>query len=371
MRVGIPKETAANETRVAVTPETAAKMIKVGFSLSVESGAGNNSFYSDEEFASSGAQIEKSAAALYVASDIVLKVSQPTKAEANLLKSGSVLVSFFQPFSDPELVRALTEKRITAFSMDLVPRISRAQKLDALSSQSNVAGYKAVILAADTLGTMMPLMMTAAGTVSPAKVFVIGAGVAGLQAVATARRLGAVVEAFDTRPAVKEQIESLGARFVSHAVQGGEDQKGYAKELSTDEQKKEAELLARHVKAADIVITTAQVPGKSAPRLITEEMVKAMRRGSVIVDLAAQTGGNCELTQAGKDIVFAGVKILGPVNLPGQMPRQSSQLYARNIFYFLMEMAREGSVLIDLSNQVLKDSLVTQNGEIQLQGLKK
>ncbi|MCX6934689.1 MAG: Re/Si-specific NAD(P)(+) transhydrogenase subunit alpha [Verrucomicrobia bacterium] len=371
MRVGIPKEIGANETRVAVTPETTAKMVKVGFSVSVESGAGSISSYSDKEFVSAGAKIESDAASLYAASDVVLKVRKPAPEEINLLKSGSILVAFLQPFSDPGLVKALTEKKITAFSMDLVPRISRAQKLDALSSQSNVAGYKSVILAANTLGTMMPLMMTAAGTVTPAKVFVIGAGVAGLQAIATARRLGAVVEAFDTRPVVQEQVESLGAKFVSHKAAGGEDKKGYATELSADEQRIESELLAKHVKGADIVITTAQVPGKPAPRLITEEMVQAMKHGSVIVDLAAEAGGNCALTQVGKEVIHGGVRILGPLNLAGQMPRQSSQLYARNIFYFLMEMAKEGNVTIDLANPVLKESLVTKDGQINLPSLNK
>ncbi len=364
LRVGVPKEIASGETRVALTPETAAKIIQAGFSLSVQSGAGEHAFYADADYQAQGARIEQDASSLYQAADVVLKVKKPEPGEIKLLKPGAVLIALLYPLSDPSLVESLVDHKLTAFSMDLVPRISRAQKLDALSSQSNIAGYKAVLLASNTLGTMMPLMMTAAGTVSPAKVFVIGAGVAGLQAIATAKRLGAVVEAFDTRPVVKEQVESLGARFVSLEFSGGETKDGYAKELTAEEHEKEVALLAKHVKAADIVITTALIPGKPAPRLITKSMVESMRRGSVIVDLAGEAGGNCELTQPGKDTDHSGVKILGPLNLPGLMPRQSSQLYARNVFFFLMEMAKAGgSVSIDRSNEVLAGSLVTENGE--------
>ena len=371
MRVAIIKEAAENEFRVAVTPETVKKLISAGLTVTVQSGAGAASSISDEDYKSAGASIESDVRKILGQSDIVLKVERPLQNssiaadEAGLIKEGALLISFLQPLVNHKLIEQLARRNITSFSMDAVPRIARAQKLDALSSQANVAGYKAVLVAANALGKMFPMMITAAGTISSSKVLVIGAGVAGLQAIATAKRLGSLVEAFDTRPAVKEQVESLGGKFISLEIKSSaEDKGGYAKELSKEDHDRELELIAKHVHAADIVITTAQIPGKRAPLLIKEDAVKSMKSGSVIVDLAAEGGGNCALTEAGKTVIKHSVTIVGTRNFPSLMAAQSSQLYARNIAGLLFEILKDGKINLDLNDEVIKGSLITHGSKI-------
>ena len=372
MKVAIPKEIQENERRVAATPETVKKMVAAGLSVQVEMGAGEACSIADNIYQAAGATIASDAKSLLSDADIVLKIQKPLENKAlganelDLLKPGAILIAFLQPTLNPDLIERLVNRKITSFSMDTIPRIARAQKLDALSSQSNVAGYKAVLMAANALGKLLPMMMTAAGTIPPGKVLVIGAGVAGLQAIATAKRLGAVVEAFDTRPAVKDQVESLGAKFVELEVaeHETEDKGGYAKELSKESHEKELKLISDRAKQADIVITTAQIPGKPAPVLIPEETVKGMKPGSVIVDLAIEGGGNCALTEAGRDVVKHDVAIIGRLNVPSLMPAQSSTLYARNIMNLLFEFYKEGKVNLDPKNEVVSGSLVTQDGKI-------
>src|SRR6266536_426249 len=313
MKVGVPRETVPGERRVALVPDAVAKLTKAGTEVVVESGAGTGSGHDDEAYRKAGAVIGSRAATF--GTDLVVKVQKPSADEIGLLRDGAALVATIQPLTNPDLVRALVAKRTTSFSMDAIPRVTRAQPMDSLSSQSNIAGYKAVLLAANSLPKFFPMLTTAAGTVTPARVLVLGAGVAGLQAIATARRLGAVVEAFDTRPVVKEQVQSLGARFLEIELgEQGEGAGGYAKELSEEAHRKEQELVAKHVKDADVVITTALVPGRRAPILVTADMVRSMRPGSVIVDLAAEMGGNCELTQPGRTAVENGVTIQGELN---------------------------------------------------------
>lgn len=304
--------------------------------------------------------------ALYEESDLVLKVQPPTVGEASQLKEGSTIISFLYPLSNIAAVKTLVSRRVTAFAMDLMPRISRAQSMDALSSQATVAGYKAVILAADALPKLFPLLMTAAGTIAPARVFILGAGVAGLQAIATARRLGALVEAYDVRPAVKEQVESIGARFVELPLEAGDTQTagGYAKAQSDEFYRRQQELLAEHASISDVIITTALVPGKRAPLLISEAAVKSMRAGSVIVDLAAEQGGNCALTEPGRTVVKYGVTIQGPLNLPSSMAPQASQLYSRNIVTFLVNMLKEGKLNLDMSDELVRGPMVVHEGKI-------
>lgn len=366
MKIGIPKETQAGEGRVAATPETVKKLIEAGFSVAIERGAGEAAHISDGEFEASGASVAATSKDLFQNSDLILKVHRPSAQEIDLMKETAALICFLYPLSQKEVVLQLSKKKITAFAMDMIPRIARAQKMDALSSQSNVAGYKAVLIAADALGKLMPLLMTAAGTISPAKVLVIGAGVAGLQAIATAKRLGAVVEAYDTRPVVKEQVESLGARFVQIEIKEKEteDKSGYAKELSKESHEAELRSIAEHVKASDIVITTALIPGKKAPLLITEEAVKLMKKGSVIVDLAAEAGGNCALTEPGKRVVKHGVQIVGEVNLPSLLAQESSRLYARNVMHLVMEISKKGQLELKREDEVVQGALVLVNGEV-------
>jgi H+-translocating NAD(P) transhydrogenase subunit alpha len=362
LNVAIPKETAENERRVAAIPETVKKIIATGLSVTVETGAGEASFISNADYEAAGAAIASGPQSLLAKADLVLKVQKPNDSEVSLLKEGAVLIGMLQPKLNPALVEKLNARKISALSMDAIPRIARAQKLDALSSQSNVAGYKAVLMAANALGRLMPMMMTAAGTILPAKVLVIGAGVAGLQAIATAKRLGAVIEAFDTRPVVKDQVESLGAKFVALETESEstEDKGGYAKELSKESHEKEMALIASRAKVSDIVVTTAQIPGKPSPVLITEATVKGMKPGSVIVDLAVEGGGNCTLSEAGKDVVKYGVTIIGRLNIPSLMPAQSSALYARNIMNLLFEFCVKGVVHFDPQNEVIKGALITQ-----------
>lgn len=361
MIIAIPKETEPNEKRVAATPETVKKLTAARFTVQVQAGAGLASHIADADFSAAGAAVVPDAAALLKNADLTLKVQKPSLQEADLLKEGSALMAFLQPALNPDLVKKLADRRIVAFSIDAIPRIARAQKLDALSSQANISGYKAVLMAANALGRLMPMMMTAAGTVSPAKVLVLGAGVAGLQAIATAKRLGAVVEAFDTRPAVKEQVESLGGRFIEFEAHENEreDKQGYAKEMSNESQAKEMELIGKHAQGADIVITTAQIPGKKAPLLLTEDTVKKMKPGSVIVDLAAETGGNCAATQPGEEIVKHGVTLIGRFNVPSLMPAQSTVLYARNILNLVLEATKDGALHLDLANEIIRSALVT------------
>lgn len=363
MLVGIPAETAQNERRIAATPETVKKMTGKGLSVSVLSGAGTASGLSDSEFEAAGAQIVSDASSLLSQADVILAVQGP---ELSSVKAGALLISFFQPLTQHDYVKQLAQKKISALSMEMIPRIARAQKLDALSSQANVAGYKAVMMAADTYGKMFPMLMTAAGTVFPAKVLVIGAGVAGLQAIATAYRLGGVVEAYDTRPAVREQVESLGGKFLQIELSAGETETkgGYAKELSQEDQRKLKEMLAQHIKQSDVVISTAAIPGKPSPKIIEAEMVRQMKPGSVIVDLAAEGGGNCVLTKPGEVIEENGVTVIGRLNVPSLMAAQSSQLYARNVAELLFEILKEGKIELNAEDEVVKGALVTHQGEV-------
>jgi len=365
MIVGVPRETAALERRVSVVPETISKL-GAGVSVAVEKGAGEAAGFPDSQYASAGATVANDRQSLYAQADVVLKVAPPSTEEAALLKEGSVIVSFLYPLANLDAVKKLAARKATAFAMELMPRISRAQPMDALSSQANIAGYKAVLVAADTVPKLFPLMMTAAGTISPAKVFILGAGVAGLQAIATARRLGAVVEAYDVRPVVKEQVMSLGAKFAEMPVEAkdAQDSGGYAKAMGEEFTRKQQEFLAQRAKPMDVVITTALIPGARAPILITEDAVKGMSPGSVIVDLAAEQKGNCALTEPGRTVVKYGVTIHGPLNLPSTMAPESSRLYSRNISTFLLTMLKGGALTIDPKDDLVKGSMVVNAGQV-------
>jgi len=367
---GIPRETTPGEKRVSLVPENISKLS--GVQITMERGAGDPAGYPDSAYVEKGARIADDARSLYGGADLVLKVMPPTPSEAGALKEGSTLISFLYPLANIETVQKLTARRTTVFAMELMPRISRAQSMDALSSQATLAGYKAVLIAADSLPRLFPLLMTAAGTIPAAKVFVVGAGVAGLQAIAAARRLGAIVEAYDVRPAVKEQVASLGARFVELPVETKEaqDAGGYAKAQSEEFYMKQQRLLAERAQASDVVITTALVPGQRAPQLISEEAVRGMRPGSVVVDLAAEQGGNCALTEPGKTVVKHGVTIHGPLNLPSTMAPQASQLYSRNITSFLLTMLKNGSLTLDLKDELIRGPLVIHGGEVLHQSTK-
>jgi len=364
VKVAIPKERATDERRVALVPDTAAKLKAASMDVSVESGAGAGAYIADEAYEAAGVKVVKTAASLLGDADAVLKVQAPSTDEVALLKSGSVLISFLQPATQADVVKALAKRGVTAFSLELLPRISRAQSMDALSSQASAAGYKAVLMAAGRLGKFFPMMMTAAGTVAPARVLVMGAGVAGLQAIATARRLGAIVSAYDVRPAVKEEVQSLGATFIELALEGQQGEGGYAREQSEEFLRKQRELIGEHVAKSDVVITTAAVPGRHAPLLVTGDMVMAMHPGSVIVDLAAETGGNVELTQAGKDVDVGGVTIIGTRNVPSTMPLHASQLFARNVMNLLVHLVKDGAITLDFQDEITKGSCVTHGGEI-------
>ncbi len=372
MIVAIPKEILPGENRVAAIPATVKELIKKGMDVIVETGAGDRAFFSDESYKEAGATIEKDTKLLYDKADFILKVNHPVFNEslkiheAELLKTGSAFVSFFQTTREQETVKILVDRKITGFSMHLIPRTTLAQKMDALSSQSNIAGYKAVLIGAAHLGKYMPLLMTAAGTIPPAKVLILGAGVAGLQAIATAKRLGAQVEVFDVRPDVKEQVESLGAKFVEVESDSddGVGEGGYAKETSEDYKKRQQELIKEHIAKSDIVITTALIPGRPAPLLIPKDMVAGMRPGSVIIDLAAENGGNCELTDAGKIVVHNNVLVDGTLNLPGTMPIHASQLYAKNITSFVTYMCPEGKLNFAMEDEIISGAMFTHNGKI-------
>jgi len=366
MKIGVPKETAANERRVALVPDAVARLVKAGLEVAVEQGAGAGAAFPDDAYRAAGAGLAATAADIFGKNDVVLKVQPPATAEVGLYREGTALVAVFQPAAERDMVAALAARKVTAFSLALLPRITRAQPMDVLSSQATVAGYKAVLLAATTAGRLFPMLVTAAGTLAPARVLVLGAGVAGLQAIATARRLGAVVSAFDVRPAVKEQVESLGAKFLQLEIaEQAETAGGYAKQLSEETHRRELAFIAQHVKDADVVITTAAIPGKRAPVLITADAVRGMKPGAVIVDLAAETGGNCEVTEPGKDVRRDGVVILGPLNLPSTVPLHASQMYARNIASFLMHVVREGRLNLDFSDEIIRETCVTHAGEIR------
>lgn len=366
MKVAVLKETRPEEERVALVPAGVQTLIKQGLEVVVESGAGVNAGVSDEDYKEAGASVVASAAEALQGAGMVLHINPLTGDEIASLTEGMILVSYLNPLSDAEGVKALASKKITAISMEMVPRITRAQSMDALSSQATVAGYKAVLMAANRLPRFLPMFTTAAGTIRPAKAMVLGAGVAGLQAIATARRLGAVVEAFDVRPAVKEQVESLGAKFLETEDDvTAEGEGGYAKELSEEQHQKELDLLAAHIDTTDIVITTAAIPGRKAPLLITEEMVKSMKAGSVIVDLAAETGGNCAFTKFGETVSAHGVTIMGPANIAGTIPVHASQMYSKNIVTLVNEfIGEEGAIELDFENDVVGPSTVTHQGEI-------
>ncbi len=369
MIVSVPKESAPGERRVALVPELVPKLTKAGLEIVVQSGAGAAAGFLDPSYIGVGARIEPE---VFNKADVLLKVQPPTAVEIEQMKAGATLIGFLQPYTSTAEITALAARRITAFSMEFMPRITRAQSMDALSAMSTVAGYKGVLLAAGRLPKFFPLLMTAAGTVTPAHVFVIGAGVAGLQAIATAMRLGAVVEAYDTRPAVKEQVESLGAKFADLGLEtkDAEAKSGYAKAQSEEFYKKQQEMMTRYVTAADAVIPTALVPGQRAPVLITEEMVRGMRPGSVIIDLAAEQGGNCALTEPGQEIVKYGVVIIGPMNLPSTVPFHASQMYARTAANFLAHLLKDGAIHLDLNDELTRGPLVTHQGEILHQVVK-
>jgi H+-translocating NAD(P) transhydrogenase subunit alpha len=364
MKIAVIKENSPGEQRVALIPDLVSRLVKQGLEIWIEAGAGAKSFWSDAAYTEAGAQIVNTTEDLWHA-DVVVKVGVPTQAEVSKMRSGATLISFLNPLGNPALVSLLAQQGVTSFAMELIPRSSRAQSLDALSSQASIAGYKAVLLAAAALPKYFPMLTTAAGTIAPAKVFIIGAGVAGLQAIATARRLGAIVEAFDVRPAVKEEVQSLGAKFIE--VPLDEDtvgDNGYAKEISQSAQAKTQETIAEHAKTADVVITTAQVPGKTAPLLITAEMVSQMRPGAVIVDLAAEQGGNCAYTEPGKSIDCYQVTIIGTLNLPASVPVHASQLYAKNITNLLQYLVKDGAMQLDFADDIVSSTCITHAGEI-------
>jgi NAD(P) transhydrogenase subunit alpha len=371
MRFGVPAEIRPGETRVAATPETVKKLAAGGkHAVAVQAGAGVAAAVPDAEFRAAGATIVASAAEVYAQSDIVLKVRAPEASELGALKAGSILVGLLDPY-DAAGIAALARTGVTGFALEWLPRITRAQAMDVLSSQANIAGYKAVIVAADEYGRFMPMLMTAAGTVKAARVLVLGAGVAGLQAIATAKRLGAVIEAFDVRPAVKEQVESLGAKFVEVPISEEEKRQaetagGYAREMSEDYKRRQAALIDERAKAADIIVTTALIPGRPAPVLVRAETVRAMKPGSVIVDLAVEQGGNCPLSERDRVVVKHGVKIVGYTNLPAMLPADSSALYARNVLNFvgLLVDPKSGELKLDRADEIIAGSLVCVDGAV-------
>jgi proton-translocating NAD(P)+ transhydrogenase subunit alpha len=364
MQVGVPKESQSGERRVALVPDSVSRLKQADLTVAVEAGAGAAAGFPDAAYEKAGAFLVPDAATLFSGSDIVVKVRPPSASEVAQLKPGAILIGFLEPLTSPDLVAALARQNTTAFSMELIPRITRAQSMDALSSQATVAGYKAVLLAAAEIGKFFPMLTTAAGTIKPARVLILGAGVAGLQAIATARRLGAVVEGYDVRPEVKEQVESLGAKWVGLAMEEAVGSGGYAKEVSADTQKKALEHLHKLVTEADVVVTTAQIPGRKAPVLVTDEMVAGMPPGSVIVDLAADSGGNCTKSVAGETVIVDGVTILGPSDLPRSMPFHASQMYSRNVTTLLQHLVKEGSITPDLEDEITKGCLVTTGGEV-------
>lgn len=376
MIIAIPKELLPGENRVACVPDVASKLIKSGFEVIVEKDAGLSAGFRDEQYIKAGAKIAETVEELYPDADIIFKVQRPIehpsgKHEVDLYKKGSLLISLAYVLHYYETAKKCAEKGIDFISMDMIPRTTLAQKMDALSSQANIAGYKSVILAANHLGKIFPLMMTAAGTISPAKVVIMGAGVAGLQALGTAKRLGAVVEVSDIRPAVKEEVQSLGGKFIEVETSADmQDAGGYAKEASPEFLKKQQELIFKHVTEADIVITTALVPGKKAPILVTEEMVKHMRAGSVVLDMATEFGGNCEISEKGKTVKKYDVTIIGESNLPSLVPTHASEMYSKNILSLIQHISKEGKISLILDDEIVKGCLITRNGEVINQRVK-
>ena len=365
MQIGVPKETAPRERRVALAPDSVGRLVKTGARVVVEHDAGAAASFPDSAYTAAGASIARSLAETLADSDVVTEVQAPSAAEARALKSGAVLVSLFQPTAADSVLPALAERAVTALSLERVPRITRAQSMDVLSSQSTVAGYKAVLIGASMMPKFLPMLTTAAGNIAPAKAFILGAGVAGLQAIATARRLGAIVSAFDVRPAVREQVQSLGATFVAAEAiaTDAEDKGGYAREQSAEQQQRTAALLHDHLKQVDLVVTTAQIPGRPAPRLITEAMVADMRPGTVIVDLAAETGGNCALTRPGEIVDANGVLVFGAVDIPSSVPTHASQMFGRNVLTLLQHLIKDGSVKIDLEDEITGPMCVVYRGQ--------
>lgn len=372
MIIGIPRETFPGERRVALIPAVVPSLIKTGMDILLETGGGEGAGFSDSAYQKEGAGIVPSRSEVFEKADVILQVraagANPEAGHPDIamMRREQTIIGFLDPLTAPEMVQEMATRGVTAFALELIPRISRAQGMDALSSMAMVAGYKAVLLAAERLPRMFPMLMTAAGTVSPARVFVIGAGVAGLQAIATARRLGAVVEGYDVRPTVRQEVESLGAKFVDLPLEAKETEGagGYAKELGEEFYRRQREMMRQALSRSDVVITTAAVPGKKAPILVTREMVAAMTRGSVIVDLAAERGGNCELTRPNETVVEHGVTILGPVNLPSTVPYHASQLYSKNITTFVMHIIKEGKINLNLDDPIIKETLIAHGGKV-------
>jgi len=366
MQIGVPKETAPRERRVALAPDSVARLVKAGAQVLVERGAGVAASFGDDAYAAAGATMAPTPADA-LAADVVAKVQRPTPDEARALKTGAILISLLQPAASADVLPVLSERKVTALSLERVPRITRAQSMDVLSSQSTVAGYKAVLIGASLMPKFLPMLTTAAGNIAPAKTFVLGAGVAGLQAIATARRLGAIVSAFDVRPAVKEQVQSLGATFVAaEAIAAdAEDKGGYAREQTAEQQERTANLLHGHLKQMDLVITTAQIPGRPAPTLITEAMVADMHPGAVIVDLAAESGGNCALTKAGETIDANGVLVYGAVDVPSTVPTHASQMFGRNVLTLLQHLMKDGTVVVELGDEIAGPMCVVHQGQIR------
>ncbi len=365
MRIAVPKEIEPGEARVAIVPETVKRLTKKVIEVSVERGAGEKACFPDEEYKEAGASVEPSAKALLAAADVVVKIHRPTPAEIAGMREGAALISLLYPLLNPDLVATLAARKITAIAVDSIPRTTLAQMMDVLSSQATIAGYYAVIMAAHALPKFFPMLMTAAGTIAPAKVLVLGAGVAGLQAIATARRIGAAVEAFDVRKVVKGQVESLGAKFVEvDMAEDAQTESGYAKEVSEEYKRLQAELIHRHIAKSDVCVTTALIPGQRAPILITEEMVRDMRPGSVIVDLAAEQGGNCALTEPGGEVVKHGVTVIGLLNLPSRVAVHASQMYSRNMEKFLLHLAGDSRLKLDFQDEITRGCVITHGGEI-------
>jgi len=379
VNIAIPKETTDGERRVALVPDMAKRLTGKGITVRLEQGAGEQAGYPDDRYVEVGAEVVSDTASLWGGADVVLKIHMPgesrgtdgggSRHEVDMLREGAVLVGLLYPLTNGDAVKRMVQRKVTSFSLDQLPRITRAQSMDVLSSMSTVAGYKAVLLAAAAVGKFFPMLVTAAGTIAPSKALVLGAGVAGLQAIATARRLGAVVQAFDVRPAVKEQVESLGAKFLEiETVAEAETAGGYAKELSEEQSRRNREVIHGAAVRADVVITTALIPGKPAPLLIGEETVRDMKPGSVIVDLAAEAGGNCALTKAGEEVTAHGVTILGPVNLPSTMPHDASRMYSKNITTFLDLLLEEGNLKLDFEDEITSATCITHEGTIRHEG---